>query len=657
MSSKIYHSYFNGAYELFKKDAVAVQRSIHGPAPLAEIVKLIAGINPQAHDWQRQMGQQLERAHFRTVNILCAAQNEMHASKVYYLASKCFAHTKLLISSLAAIVLAPGYLVKNQPDLALYLGFPTLKKISEKMQSYFFQTGDNLLLEGVSYSFLDLIKEHLSRSVLPLFSHLSQAKDQPFVSGTAIINDPQAAFNFGLFDLLRTGLMGTIVARQVSSKEVLAEILEKREISISNWRFFGVGRYFDKFLSFGVLTHSGKKLDEAFLRALIHHVRFAAPFLEGELLEVQKELLAKKTRTTSDLFNAILSLLEKRVFYPAEHISRMYQLDVPHHFEKLKVLIAEHVQAGSSTNECAKAVSQYFCDLTTAETMQSISSEVSRRSNPPFFIKYLSIFPYGKKVESLYREFSSIAQFSRIEWPLIGGEIQTGVWDWGKNLLISRNWRRVLITSGLTLATAAVAYAAFRYVIKPHFERWEHQTLIRLTARPQDETILAFPKGFLEYIPGITDYKIWHAIKGQVKRAHSTLPLSWQADPVLVQRRCPIFDTPIRIPVQLKVNDQPLKDGSGTILLFEEGHLQAWLNQQTSMSPITEHLPEWIPENFQFQNSMVEIDPVASDQIELRCLLLKSMEGPEKTLYQKFKDRVMKSLRTGRKNFNDLIQV
>ncbi len=95
-----------------------------------------------------QMVQQLEKARFRSIDLLDAPRNEMHASKVYYVASMCLAHAKLIFTSLATIVLAPGYLVKNQPNLALYLGLPTLKKIGEKMQSYFFQTEDNLLLEG-----------------------------------------------------------------------------------------------------------------------------------------------------------------------------------------------------------------------------------------------------------------------------------------------------------------------------------------------------------------------------------------------------------------------------------------------------------------------------------------------------------------------------
>ncbi len=95
------------------------------------------------------------------------------------------------------------------------------------------------------------------------------------------------------------------------------------------------------------------------------------------------------------------------------------------------------------------------------------SKEVARGSNPPFFIKYLSILPYGGKVESLYREVASVAQFSRIEWPLIGTGIRTGMWEWGKGLLVNRNWRHLLIASGVSIATSAAAYAAFKYVIKP----------------------------------------------------------------------------------------------------------------------------------------------------------------------------------------------
>lgn len=642
MSSKIYHSYLNGTYELVKQDGVAVERSIYGPAPFREVIRLIAGINPSDHDWQGQMMQQLEKARFRSIDLLDAPRNEMHASKVYYVASMCLAHAKLIFTSLATIVLAPGYLVKNQPNLALYLGLPTLKKIGEKMQSYFFQTKDNLLLEGVGYSFLEIIKGRLSRALFPLFSHLSKTKDQPFISGTITIDNPQAAFDFELFELLRTGLTGCIVARQFCSKEVLAEMLEKSSIPIPDWRFFGVGKYFDKFLSFGVLTYSDSKLDEAFLRGLISLVRSSAPFLEEEISDVQKQLMARKTRSTSDVFNEILKMLEKKIFNPAEHIARLYKLDVPIHFKNLKAIITKSAQAGSTTDQCAQAVSQYFCDLTTAETMQRISKEVARGSNPPFFIKYLSILPYGGKVESLYREVASVAQFSRIEWPLIGTGIRTGMWEWGKGLLVNRNWRHLLIASGVSIATSAAAYAAFKYVIKPHFKRWEHQTLLKLTARPQDEVIKAVPQGFLEAIPEITDYKIWYAIKGHIKRVYSALPTSWQNDPILLHRRCPIFDTPIRIPVQLKVDGEPLKDGDANILLFEEVHLQAWLNQQTSLSPITEHLPDWIPENFQFQNSIVEIDRAASDQIELRCLLLKSIEGPQKTIYQKLRQMVFK---------------
>ncbi len=65
----------------------------------------------------------------------------------------------------------------------------------------------------------------------------------------------------------------------------------------------------------------------------------------------------------------------------------------------------------------------------------------------------------------------------------------------------------------------------------------------------------------------------------------------------------PYFDTPIRIPVQLKVDGEPLKDGDANILLFEEVHLQAWLNQQTSLSPITEHLPDWIQKTSSFRTA------------------------------------------------------
>lgn len=161
MSGKVYYSYRNGTYELAKTNAIFQERSPYGPAPLEEVLKLIEDINAdpvQNPHWQRDVANRLNQKHFRCTQILTAPRNEMGMSKRAYLFSKISSHPKLVISAITIAVLAPGYLVKNHPALALYLGLPTLRETANTIKDWFTTTRFS------SDFFLDITRKSLSNS-------------------------------------------------------------------------------------------------------------------------------------------------------------------------------------------------------------------------------------------------------------------------------------------------------------------------------------------------------------------------------------------------------------------------------------------------------------------------------------------------------------
>ena len=128
---KNYWYYTNGSYELESTrnnlNAITqVARNITGPCPFEDIRSIVrAGgvISPHAVNWQHLISQKLIQSRFRVLNIIAGAPQECGMTTKAFLKSFICWKTVLVVGSIGAVFLFPGFIGKFAPGVAKELGW------------------------------------------------------------------------------------------------------------------------------------------------------------------------------------------------------------------------------------------------------------------------------------------------------------------------------------------------------------------------------------------------------------------------------------------------------------------------------------------------------------------------------------------------------